>query len=68
MPESVSVGWGSRWRTAMMGLSKSHVARLAKEVPVHVAGAGADTRLAKRTGAHLLEGGPIEAAAGLATK
>ena len=44
------------------------IARLAKEVPVHLAGAGADTRLAKRTGAHLLEGGPIEAAAGLATK
>jgi len=44
------------------------IARLAEKVPVHLAGAGADTRLAQRTGAHLLEGGPIEAAAGLATE
>jgi DNA-binding transcriptional MerR regulator len=46
----------------------SEIARLAQEVPVHLAGAGADARLAERTGAHLLEGGPIEAAAGLATE
>ena len=44
------------------------IARLAKKVPVHLAGAGADARLAKRIGAHLLEGGPLEAAAGLATQ
>ena len=46
----------------------SEIARLAQKVPVHLAGAGADARLAERTGAHLLEGGPIEAAAGLATE
>lgn len=46
----------------------AEITRLARKVPVHLAGAGADARLAKRTGARLLEGGPIEAAAELATE
>jgi DNA-binding transcriptional MerR regulator len=41
--------------------------RLARDVPVWLAGAGATEQLAKRTGARLLDGGPVAAAERVAT-
>lgn len=43
------------------------IVALAREQRVLIGGAGADGHMAKRTGTTLLEGGPLEAAAGLAS-
>ena len=49
------------------GAEAREVTRLAKDLPVWLAGAGATETLAKRAGAHLLDGGPVAAAERVAT-